>query len=49
MAKSAKPAAKRAIQDIYNAEDKDQARKAVAAFARRYGAKYPRGRQEDHR
>ncbi len=40
--KSAQPAAKRAIQDIYNAEDKGQARKAVAAFARQYGAKYPK-------
>lgn len=40
--KSAQPASKRAVQDIYNAEDKDQARKAVAVFARQYGAKYPR-------
>lgn len=47
--KSAQPAAKRAIQDIYNAEDKNQARKAVAAFARQYDAKYPKGRQEGHR
>jgi hypothetical protein len=42
MVKSAQPVAKRAVQDIYNAEDKDQARKAVAAFARQYGAKYPK-------
>jgi len=38
--KPAQPAAKRAIQDICNAEDKEQARKAVAPFARQYGAKY---------
>jgi hypothetical protein len=40
--KSAQPAAKRAIQDIYNAEDKEHAVKAVAAFAKQYGAKYPK-------
>lgn len=40
--KSAQPAAKRAIQDIYNAENKTQARKAVAIFAKQYNAKYPK-------
>jgi transposase-like protein len=40
--KSAQPAAKRAIQDIYNAEDKEHAAQAVAAFAKQYGAKYPK-------
>lgn len=32
--KSAQPAAKKAIQDIYNAEDREHAAKAVAAFAK---------------
>ncbi|MFI9345730.1 transposase [Streptomyces sp. NPDC052773] len=40
--KSAQPAAKRAIQDIYNAENKEQARKAVALFTKQYNAKYPK-------
>jgi transposase-like protein len=40
--KSAQPAAERAIQDIYNAEDKEHADAAVAAFAKQYGAKYPK-------
>ncbi|WP_327360999.1 IS256 family transposase [Streptomyces sp. NBC_01296] len=40
--KSAQPAAKRAIQEIYNAEDKERAAKAVAAFAKQYAAKYPK-------
>ncbi|MFI6645352.1 IS256 family transposase [Streptomyces sp. NPDC050504] len=40
--KSAQPAAKRVIQEIYNAEDKERAAKAVAAFAKQYGAKYPK-------
>ncbi|MEU9223512.1 IS256 family transposase [Streptomyces massasporeus] len=40
--KSAQPAAKRAIQEIYNAEDKEHAAKAIAAFAKQYGAKYPK-------
>ncbi|MBS2549627.1 IS256 family transposase [Catenulispora sp. NL8] len=40
--KSAQPAAKAAIADIYNAEDKDQARKAIRAFERQYGAKFPK-------
>ncbi|WP_392970597.1 IS256 family transposase [Streptomyces sp. LN245] len=40
--KSAQPAAKKAIQDIYNAEDREQAAAAVKAFARQYGAKFPK-------
>ncbi|WP_406460239.1 IS256 family transposase [Streptomyces sp. NBC_00111] len=40
--KSAQPAAKRAVQEIYDAEDKDHAVKAVRDFARAYGAKYPK-------
>lgn len=38
--KSAQPAAKRAIQESYNAEDSEHAAKAIAAFAKQYGAKY---------
>jgi len=40
--KSAQPAAKRAIQEIHNAEDKEHAAKAVRDFERAYGAKYPK-------
>ncbi len=40
--KSAQPAAKKAIQDICNAEDREHAAKAIAAFARQYGAKFPK-------
>ncbi len=40
--KSAQPAAKKAIQDIYNAEDKEHAAEAVKAFAKQYGAKFPK-------
>jgi transposase-like protein len=40
--KSAQPAAKTAIAQIYNAEDKEHARKAVRAFERQYGAKFPK-------
>lgn len=40
--KSAQPAAKRAIQEIYNAEDKEHAARAVRAFERAYQAKYPK-------
>jgi transposase-like protein len=46
--KSAQPGAKKALQEIYNAEDRDHALKAVAAFAKSYGA-IPQGCQEDHR
>lgn len=40
--KSAQPAAKKAIQDIYNAEDKEHAAEAVKAFAKQYGTKFPK-------
>lgn len=42
MPKSAQPAAKAAIADIYNAEDKAQAAKAIRTFERHYGAKFPK-------
>ena len=40
--KSAHPAAIRALQDIFNAEDGDLARVAAKAFAIDYGAKFPK-------
>ena len=40
--KSAQPAAKKAIQDICNAEDCEHAAQAVKVFARQYGAKFPK-------
>ncbi|MFJ9034744.1 IS256 family transposase [Streptomyces sp. NPDC102274] len=40
--KSAQPAAKKAIQDIYNAEDREHAARAVKVFAKQYGAKFPK-------
>jgi transposase-like protein len=39
--KSAQPGAKKALAEIWNAEDKDHARAAVKAFAAAYGAKFP--------
>lgn len=39
--KSAQPGAKKALQEIYNAEDRDHALKAVTAFEKAYGAKFP--------
>jgi transposase-like protein len=39
--KSAHPGAKKALAEIWNAEDKDHARAAVKAFASAYGAKFP--------
>lgn len=41
MPKSAQPGAKKAIQDIYNAEDRDHAAAAIKTFAQLYGAKFP--------
>jgi transposase-like protein len=38
--KSAHPGAKRALAEIWNAEDHDHARRAVAAFKLAYGAKF---------
>ncbi|MFC9463173.1 IS256 family transposase [Streptomyces coelicoflavus] len=40
--KSAEPAAKKAIQDIYNAEDREHAAAAVKTFAKQYSAKFPK-------
>jgi transposase-like protein len=40
--KSAHPGAKKALAEIWNAEDKDHARAAVKAFATAYGAKFPK-------
>ncbi|MFC3577444.1 IS256 family transposase [Streptomyces yaanensis] len=42
MPKSAQPGAKKAIQDIYNAEDKQHAQAAIKTFAQLYGAKFPK-------
>ena len=36
------PGAKKALAEIWNAEDKDHARTAVKAFAAAYGAKFPK-------
>lgn len=38
--KSAHPAAKKALAEIWNAEDRDHARRAAAAFKLAYGAKF---------
>jgi putative transposase len=40
--KSAHPAAKKALAEIYNAEDKNHARAAAKAFAAEFGAKWPK-------
>jgi putative transposase len=40
--KSAQPAAKSALADIYNAEDKEHAGAAVRAFDKQYAAKFPK-------
>ena len=40
--KPAQPAAKAAIADIYNAEDKEHASAAIKAFAKQYSAKLPK-------
>src|SRR6266700_1575464 len=40
--KSAHPGAKKALAEIWNAEDKDHARTAVKAFAAAYGVKFPK-------
>ncbi|MFD7958166.1 IS256 family transposase [Streptomyces ardesiacus] len=42
MPKSAQPGAKKAIQDIYNAEDRDHAAAAITTFAKLYGVKFPK-------
>ena len=40
--KSAQPGATKAMQEIYNAEDRAHAEKAIEAFAKTYGAKWPK-------
>lgn len=40
--KSAQPGAKKALQEIYNAEDREHAHKAIAAFEKSHGAKFPK-------
>lgn len=40
--KSAQSSAKKALQEIYNAEDRDHAEKAVKDFGRTYGVKWPK-------
>jgi putative transposase len=40
--KSAQPAAKKALAEIYNAEDKTHAAAAAKAFEREFGAKWPK-------
>jgi transposase-like protein len=40
--KSAHPGAKKALAEIWNAENKDKARKAVKDFKKAYGAKFPK-------
>lgn len=40
--KSAQPGARKALQDIYNAEDREHAVEAVAAFDTMYGTKWPK-------
>jgi putative transposase len=40
--KSAQPGAKKALAEIYNAEDRDHAAAAAKAFAADYGAKWPK-------
>ena len=40
--KSAQPGAKRALAEIYNAEDRDHALAAARAFQADYGAKWPK-------
>ncbi len=37
--KSAQPGATKALQEIYNAEDRAHAEKAIEAFAKTYGTK----------
>jgi hypothetical protein len=44
--KSAHPGAKKALAEIWNAEDKDHARAAVRAFDELYGAKWPKATEK---
>lgn len=45
----AQPGATKAMQEVCNAEDRGYAERAIGAFAKTYGAKFPQGRREDHR
>jgi transposase-like protein len=47
--KSAQPGAKKAIQDICNAEDREHAEVAIKTFEKLYGAKFPKAVKKDHR
>jgi transposase-like protein len=47
--KSAHPGAKKALAEIWNAEDKDHARAAVKGVRRRLRGQVPQGRREGHR
>jgi transposase-like protein len=40
--KSAQPGATKAMQEIYNAESRTHAEKAIEVFAKTYGAKFPK-------
>jgi putative transposase len=40
--KSAQPGATKALQEIYNAEDRIHAEQAIKAFAKTYGTKWPK-------
>jgi transposase-like protein len=40
--KSAQPAAKKALQDIRNAENREHVAQAITVFAKQYGAKFPK-------
>ncbi|MFE7243975.1 IS256 family transposase [Streptomyces sp. NPDC057580] len=42
MPRSAQPAAKKALQDIYNAEDREHAEQAIGLFAKLYQVKFPK-------
>lgn len=42
MPKSAQPAAKKAPQDIHNAEDREHSERAIKTFVKLYGAKFPK-------
>ncbi|MFF5144573.1 IS256 family transposase [Streptomyces sp. NPDC013157] len=42
LSKSAQPGAAKAMQEIYNAEDRAHAEKAIEVFARTYGAEWPK-------
>ena len=47
--KSAQPGAKKALAEIWNAEDKDHAQAAADVFAADYATKWPKGGRQDHR